>query len=327
MNLSAQNLFGVSERQALGRCIGELLSPADELEGLCRRVMESGATVGSRGLTVRSPDRELRLDCRASRLDDDSGVLLELIDTTRQQSIRRESDLLEQQKISRRIVRQLAHEVKNPLGGMRGAAQLLERKLDSDDLRRYTQIIIAEADRLAAVVDSALTPGGRREPETLNVHRVTERVVELLRAEAPAGVRIDRDYDPSVPEIHVDQGQLIQALLNIARNALQAVGDEGRVTFRTRVLANFTLGLIQHRLVASVEIEDDGPGIPDELQENVFYPLVTSKASGSGIGLTVAQELISGNGGLVEFESSPGRTVFKVRLPIESAGSNGGSAP
>jgi two-component system nitrogen regulation sensor histidine kinase GlnL len=282
-------------------------------------VLDSGASVGTRELSVRSLDRELRLDCRASRLDSHSGVLLELTDTTRQSNIRRESELLEQLKTSRRIIRQLAHEVKNPLGGMRGAAQLLERRLDTDELRRYTQIIIAEADRLAAVVDSALTPGGTRTPTRLNVHRITEHVVELLRAEAPRSVQIDRDYDPSVPEVVVDEGQLIQAVLNIARNALHAVGEEGHLRLRTRVRANFTIGQTRHRLVASIEVEDDGPGIPEELQQNVFYPLVTSKVSGSGIGLTVAQELIAGNGGLVEFESRPGCTVFKVRLPIASA--------
>ena len=315
-NLAAQQLFGVSERQALGRPIGELVEPAEEIERLCRRVLERGETVGARGLQFRIGQSEKTLACRASQLDRHPAVLLELTDMSRQQSIRREADLLEQQKVSRRIVRQLAHEVKNPLGGMRGAAQLLERKLETDALKRFTSIIIEEADRLAALVDSALRAGGRREPEALNVHQVTERVVALIRAEAADGIRIDRDYDPSVPPTFVDRSQLTQALLNIAKNSLQALGDSGRIVLRTRVLANFTIGTVQHRLVASIEVEDTGPGIPEDLQQNIFYPLVSGKSYGTGVGLTIAQELVAGNEGLIEFESRPGRTVFRIRLPI-----------
>lgn len=316
LNLAAQHIFGVSERQALGRPIGELVQPPEDIERLCRRVLERAETIGSRGLKFRIGNREMTLDCRASQLDDTPGILLELTDMSRQQSIRREADLLEQHKISRRIVRQLAHEVKNPLGGMRGAAQLLERKLPTDELKRYTSIIIEEADRLASLVDSALKAGGRRDPEPLNVHRVTERVVELIRAEAGTDVRIDRDYDPSVPPVYVDRAQLTQALLNIAKNSLQALGGRGRIVLRTRVLANFTIGTVQHRLIASIEVEDDGPGIPEDLQANIFYPLVSGKRCGAGVGLTIAQELVAGNGGLIEFESRPGKTIFRIRLPI-----------
>lgn len=283
---------------------------------LCHRVQRRAETINSRGLVLKIANREVTIDCRASQLDGTSGILLELTDTSRQQSIVREAELLEQHKISRRIVRQLAHEVKNPLGGMRGAAQLLERQLPTEDLKRYTSIIIEEADRLAALVDSALRAGGRRDPEPVNVHRVTERVCELLRAEAPPDVRIMRDYDPSVPPVFVDRAQLTQALLNIAKNSLQALGDHGTIVLRTRILANFTIGAVQHRLIASIEVEDNGPGIPEELQANIFYPLVSGKTSGAGVGLTIAQELVAGNEGLIEFESRPGRTVFRIRLPL-----------
>jgi len=326
INLAAQNVFGISERQALGKPIGDLVRPAEDIERLCRRALDRGETINSRGLRLRIANHEISVDCRASQLDDSRSVLLELTDTSRQQTIRREAELQEQQKISRRIVRQLAHEVKNPLGGMRGAAQLLERKLPNDDLKRYTSIIIEEADRLAALVDSALKAGGRREPELVNVHRVTERVAELIRAEAGPDVRIERDYDPSVPSVYVDPAQLTQALLNVAKNSLQALAGRGRIMLRTRVLANFTIGTVQHRLVASLEVEDDGPGIPDELQANIFYPLVSGKPSGSGVGLTIAQELVAGNEGLIEFESMPGRTVFRIRLPVSTNPTPGGRA-
>jgi two-component system nitrogen regulation sensor histidine kinase GlnL len=217
--------------------------------------------------------------------------------------------------VSRQIVRQLAHEVKNPLGGMRGAAQLLERQLTGKELKRYTGIIISEADRLAALVDRVLIAGGTRREETINLHQMTEHVAELVAAEAPGGVKLVRDYDPSLPPVTVDRDQIVQALLNIVRNALQAVGDNGRIIFRTRALANFVIGGQQHRIVNSIEIEDNGPGISEDMQENVFLPLVTSKTEGSGIGLTIAQDLVSGNGGLLEFDSKPGSTVFRLRLP------------
>ncbi len=287
-------------------------------------MLDGAETIGTRGLKLRVAGRELSVDCRASQLDAVDGVLLEIADTSRQQSIRREAELLEQQKISRRIVRQLAHEVKNPLGGMRGSAQLLSRKLDDESLQRYTSIIIEEADRLAALVDSALQAGGRRAPESTNVHRITERVAELIRAEAQPRVEIVRDYDPSVPEVFVDPAQLTQAVLNVAKNALQAVGDDGRIVLRTRVLANFTIGVVRHRIVASVEVEDDGPGIPEDLQANIFYPLVTGKRSGAGVGLTIAQELVAGNEGLIEFDSRPGKTVFRIRLPLSQRGDAAG---
>jgi two-component system, NtrC family, nitrogen regulation sensor histidine kinase GlnL len=312
-NLAAQDLFGLSERQALGHRIAEIILSSDELVDLCERTINEGLTIGLRALRVRAAGRELSLDCRACPLD--RGVLLELHDQARERKIMRESQLAAGQRVSRQIVRQLAHEVKNPLGGMRGAAQLLERKLGSGDLKRYTEIIIAEADRLAALVDRVLSAGGARREEPLNPHRLTEHVAELIEAEAPEGIELIRDYDPSLPQVRVDRDQLVQALLNVARNALQALGNGGRIIIRTRALTNFVIAGRQHRLVDSIEIEDSGPGIPEDLQENVFFPLVTSKVNGSGIGLTIAQELVSSNGGLLEFDSRPGQTVFRIHLP------------
>lgn len=280
---------------------------------LCERARTEGATIGLRSLQLKTFGRELDLDCRATPLE--GGVLLELHDHARERRIVRESQLRAGQRVSRQIVRQLAHEVKNPLGGMRGAAQLLDRRLPTNELRRYTEIIIAEADRLAALVDRVLSAGGVRREEVLNPHELTEHVAELIAAEAPAGVELSRDYDPSLPPIRVDRDHLVQALLNVARNALQAVGTRGRIVIRTRAIANSVIGGQFHRLVDSIEIEDNGPGIPEEMQENIFFPLVTSKVDGSGIGLTVALDLVSRNGGILEFDSCPGSTVFRLRLP------------
>jgi two-component system nitrogen regulation sensor histidine kinase GlnL len=280
-------------------------------------------TFGLRELTARVGEREVVLDCRAAPLENERFLLLELLDTERDRKFRREAALVAQQHLSRRIIRQLAHEVKNPLGGLRGAAQLLERQLPDAELKAYTRVIIEEADRLASLVDGILRAGGAPRLEEVNLHRITEHVAQLIEAEKPARVELIRDYDPSLPSLNVDRNQMIQALLNLARNAMQSVGDQGRLVFRTRALSNFTLGGEQHRLVLSAEIEDNGPGIPEELKETIFYPLVTGKPTGTGLGLTIAQDLVSRNGGLIEFVSQPGRTIFQLRLPVANGNPGG----
>jgi two-component system nitrogen regulation sensor histidine kinase GlnL len=323
LNTAAESLLGVSERRVVGRPINELIHPPHELVGLCNRALTSGLTFGLRELAARVGERELVLDCRAAPLENDRFLLLELLDTERDRKFRREAALVAQQQLSRRIIRQLAHEVKNPLGGLRGAAQLLERQLPDPELKAYTRVIIEEADRLAALVDGILRAGGAPRIEEVNLHRITEHVAQLIEAEKPAGIEVVRDYDPSLPSLHADRNQMIQAYLNLARNALQAVGEHGRLVFRTRALSNFTLGGEQHRLVLSAEIEDNGPGIPEELKETIFYPLVTGRVTGTGLGLTIAQDLVSRNGGLIEFTSQPGRTVFQLRLPVPNGHSGG----
>jgi two-component system nitrogen regulation sensor histidine kinase GlnL len=318
LNSAAEALLGTSERQAVGRPLAELVVPPDELVGLCRKAFESGLTYGCRDLAARIADRERLLDCRVGVLDSQPDyLLLELFDTEVDRQLRREESLLAQQRLSRRIIRQLAHEVKNPLGGLRGAAQLLERQLPSAELKAYTRVIIEEADRLAALVDGILLAGGQPRPTQINLHEVTEHVSQLIAAEKAPGVELVRDYDPSLPPTVVDRDQLIQAVLNVARNALQAISEtDGRLTFRTRALTNYTLAGRRYRLILSIEIEDNGPGIPEELHDTIFYPLVTGKNTGTGLGLTIAQDLVSRNGGLIEFSSRPGSTTFYIRLPV-----------
>jgi len=320
LNLAAETLLGASQRQALGKPLAELVSPPDELIGLCNKALDSGLTIGCRELAARIADREVMLDCRVGLLDARPDyLLLELFDTAVDRQLRREEDLQAQQRLSRRIIRQLAHEVKNPLGGLRGAAQLLERQLPSTDLKAYTKVIIEEADRLAALVDGILKAGGQPRPTLINLHEITEHVSALIEAEKPPEVALVRDYDPSLPPTAVDRDQLIQAVLNVARNALQAVDRiEGRIIVRTRALPNYTLAGKRYRLILSIEIEDNGPGIPEELKETVFYPLVTGKSTGTGLGLTIAQDLVSRNGGLIEFASRPGATTFYLRLPVRT---------
>ena len=319
LNAAAESFLGVSLRQSVGRSIGELVLPPEELAALCRRALDDGLTYGSRELEVRVGDREVVMDCRVSPLDGpDRRLLLELFDTLRDRQVRREAELLAQQRVSRRIIRQLAHEVKNPLGGLRGAAQLLERQLPAAELKAYTSVIIEEADRLAALVDGILEAGGEPKRKTFNLHEITEHVGRLIETEKPEGVVLVRDYDPSLPPTIADRDQLIQAFLNLVKNAMQALGEEGQLVFRTRALNNYALGGQKHRTVLSLEVEDNGPGVPEELKETIFYPLVTGRDTGTGLGLTIAQDLVSRNGGLIEFSSRPGATIFQVRLPVSN---------
>jgi len=264
------------------------------------------------------------VDCRVSPIDiDDAALLVEITDVTRRNQISRENALLIQHGAGRQMIRQLAHEIKNPLGGIRGAAQLLERQLVDDDQREYTDVIISETDRLAGLVNTLLGPGGPPNKQPVNVHELLEYVLRLIAAEEWTQLRIHRDYDPGLPEIALDRDQMVQAFLNLVRNAAAALDGHGTITLRSRAVTNFTIGDTRHRVIASIEIEDDGPGIPYELQDSVFYPLVTSRPEGTGLGLPAAQELISRHGGLIEFDSRPGRTVFYVRIPLHQDVGNG----
>ena len=258
------------------------------------------------------------VDCRVSPISTGvASLLVEVTDVTRRSRISRENALLIQHGAGRQMIRQLAHEIKNPLGGIRGAAQLLERQLDNDELREYTDVIISETDRLAGLVDTLLGPGGPPNKEPVNVHELLEYVVRIMAAEDNKALMVRRDYDPGLPLIDLDRDQMIQAFLNLVRNAATALDGQGTITLRSRAVMNYTIGNTRHRVIASIEIEDDGPGIPADLQDSVFYPLVTSRPEGTGLGLPAAQELLSRHGGLIEFESRPGRTVFFVRIPLD----------
>jgi two-component system nitrogen regulation sensor histidine kinase GlnL len=241
--------------------------------------------------------------------------LLEIADATQRQRITRENELISRLESSRQMVRQLAHEIKNPLGGLRGAAQLLERELH-EHLREYTGVIISEADRLTALVDSMIGPARAPQKALINVHELCEHVYRLLRSEARGGVLVERDYDPSLPNAEVDANQIIQALLNVGRNALLAIGERGRIVIRTRVAANVSIGSARHKLAASLQVEDNGPGVPPDIADTIFFPLVTGRANGTGLGLAVSQDLVTRHGGLIEFDSKPGRTVFTILLPL-----------
>jgi two-component system nitrogen regulation sensor histidine kinase GlnL len=317
-------LLGISKRRARRQSLLLLLGDDDEFRNMLNRSLDTGLTYANEMRlppTEADPDEHV-VDCRVSAHQfegEQKSLLIEMIDVTRRSRISRENALLIQHGAGRQMIRQLAHEIKNPLGGLRGAAQLLEKQLDSDELREYTGVIISEADRLAGLVDTLLGPGGPPNKQAVNIHEMLEYVVRLLEPDHGDGLKIIRDYDAGLPAIFLDRDQMVQAILNVMQNASAALEGQGTIVLRSRAVMNFTIGDTRHPVVVSIEIEDDGPGIPPELQDSIFYPLVTSRADGTGLGLPVAQELISRHGGLIEFDSRPGRTVFQLQIPLSTS--------
>src|SRR5207248_7357927 len=262
----------------------------------------------------------LHLTCTVSPVDVGSAaLLLEFRHIDQQLKIAREERLQEQQQANRELIRNLAHEIKNPLGGIRGAAQLLERELDRPPLIEYTQVIIGEADRLQALVNRLLTPHRLPTYRRTNIHELLARVASLVQAEFP-DVSVLSDFDISLPEFEADGEQLTQALLNVVRNgaqALQSITGKREIRLTTRVARGVTLAKRRYRLALAVSVEDNGPGVPEELHDRIFYPLVSGREGGSGLGLTIAQTFVAQHNGTIECESVPGRTVFTILLPLE----------
>jgi len=320
INPAGEMLFAVSSRQLIGQEVGALFScMEEEATQHLLHAQRSGYPFTEREVTLILPGRDVTVDCTVVPLSDrDDGLLVELQQVDRQLRISREEQLLSQHKATRDLIRGLAHEIKNPLGGLRGAAQLLSQELPNPELREYTEVIISEADRLQSLVDRMLGPNKRPALDDVNVHHVLERVRQLVRAEAGPDLEIVRDYDPSIPLLRADSDQLIQAFLNLVRNAARALGNVGRIVLRSRVQRQFTIGSHRYKLVAQIDIVDNGPGIPDELRERLFYPLVSGTDGGVGLGLSIAQSLVQRHDGLIECKSKPGETVFTVLLPLEN---------
>lgn len=320
MNPAAEDLFGWSQHRAERLRLDEV--PVDGgtrslADCLVPPTPDSGSYT-HREIVIKPPATDERVvNCTVTRLPPEDGAawLVELTRVDRILKIALEEQLLAQQLTAREIARGLAHEINNPLGGLRGAAQLLERTLPESE-REYTRIIISEADRLQKLVQRILGPHSLPNKGWTNIHEVACHVMKLVRAESGDAVRFAVDFDPSIPELWADRDQLVQALLNIVRNAWQAVGGEGCITLRTRVLHNFTIGQRRHRRVLRVDVVDDGPGIPEDKIKQIFYPMVTGRAEGSGLGLTIAQTLINLHGGLIECTSRPGCTTFTLLLPF-----------
>ena len=316
-NAAAENLFALSRKQLVNRTPHVVFNDAGRLEHAFEQAIRQHGTYTEQELELSINGRlRLHLSCTVTPLDVGDNLLLEFRQIDQQIKNAREERQLEQAQANRELIRNLAHEIKNPLGGIRGAAQLLERELPDAELREFTQVIVKEADRLQSLMNRLLTPNRLPRVELLNIHEVTERVRTLLLAEFPGGLSVQRDYDTSLPELAGDKEQLIQAILNVARNGAQAMEGRGAIRFVTRIARQVTIARNRFRHALAVSVEDDGPGVPPHLAERIFYPLVSGREGGTGLGLSLAQSFVSQHHGLIEFESVPGRTRFTILLPV-----------
>lgn len=331
LNPAAEALLQVSGR----RCVGEhiehfFLDAKEERQTLANSIKKDHAYTKREAQIRLMNNQEVTLDYSVSPVEFDKApsLLIEMHTRDRLIRISREEELINTQASTQMLVRGMAHEIKNPLGGIRGSAQLLSRMLETDELKEFTQIIIEEVDRLRNLVDKMLGPNKLLERQETNIHEVLERVYSLINVEAQDQIKLVRDYDPSIPEFLADKEQLIQVMLNITRNAMQALLDQkkynneastspAQITLQTRTIRQFTIGHTRHRLVLHIGVIDNGPGIPKSIRESLFYPMVSGRAEGTGLGLSIAQSIVNQHQGIIECESTAGRTQFSVYLPLE----------
>lgn len=331
LNVAAESLLEISMRKARKLFIGDIFIGAAEDIGEMQTALNNSNSFTKRQVQLRlMHGKTINVDYTITPFEEngEQRALLELASLEHSYRISREESLNSTHATTRELVRGLAHEIKNPLGGIRGAAQLLAAELDSEELSDYTNVIIEEADRLHNLVDRLV---GSRQPlkmQPINIHEVLERVRSLVEAEiSDNSIELIRDYDPSIPAVLADSSQLIQAMLNIVRNAMQALFSPkvehklGRIYLRTRVIRNATIGTKFHRLVASIKIIDNGPGIKPEMIDSIFYPMISGRAEGTGLGLSITHSIINQHKGLIECKSRPGATCFTVLLPVAPAGS------
>lgn len=320
INPTGEILLADSSHHLVGQSADELFKYSDP--SLLFNVKQSllmAEPLVDRALTLNRISHNVTINFSATPLlvnEQVSEILIEFQQIDNHLRISKEEQLLTQQNTARLLVRGLAHEIKNPLGGLRGAAQLLDMELNDPELKEYTQIIIDESDRLQVLMDRMLGPNKLPNKNTLNIHEVLERVRQLVQVESTGGLIIENDYDPSIPDVYADKDQLIQAILNIARNALQAMEGKGRIIFKTRIYRHMNVGHKHYKLAVKCDIIDNGPGIDPNMMSQIFYPMITGRAEGTGLGLSIAQALITQNNGMIECNSEAGNTVFSVLLPM-----------
>jgi two-component system nitrogen regulation sensor histidine kinase GlnL len=323
INPAGENLLQASTRKLMGKSYKHVFPKNKECHDILTTILEENRTITEREI------RTITIDFSATPISGPrqvSEIIVEITHVDRLLRLAREDHLQEQYEATRQILKGIAHEVKNPLGGLRGAAQLLDMELEDGALKEYTSVIIKEADRLSGLVDAMAGPNKPLDLQSINIHACLEHVRTLINAEYPEMVSINTNYDPSLPEILGDQDALTQVILNISRNAVHAMldapeassGEPNILSFTTRPAGRFTIGNILHRTVLQLDIEDNGPGIPENLQATVFYPLITGKPEGTGLGLSIVQNIINQHHGLVEFTSRKGKTVFSIFLPFAS---------
>ena len=326
INPAGEMLFADSAKHLVGNPARKLFKTAHHglFSDLVSRLNQNEPLV-DRELILECMNQSITVNLSATPILENgelAEILIELQQVDRHLRITKEEQILAQQNTSRMLVRGLAHEIKNPLGGLRGAAQLLALELHDPELKEYTQIIIAESDRLQELMDKMLGPNKPAHKSPLNIHEVLERVRQLVAVEAGSSIILQTDYDPSIPELFADKNQLIQALLNIVRNAIQAIQTVGTIILKTRVQRHMTIGRKRYKLTVKIDVIDNGPGIEPRLMGQIFYPMITGRAEGTGLGLSIAQSLINQHNGLIECESEPGNTVFSIYLPLVDSRDN-----
>jgi two-component system nitrogen regulation sensor histidine kinase GlnL len=322
INSAGEALFESSAASLVGRQFTSLLSELEPSSILDKMRLDSIDFTEHEAVITLFNGKSITANYSIYRFDnhsDDGDIVLEIRQLERQAQFAQDELQQQQQLATQQLARGLAHEINNPLGGIRGAAQLLQRALDRPEWTEYTEIIISEVDRLQSLTSNMLGPGNRMQPKPVNILEVLEHIRRIILAAEPERIYIHRDYDPSIPELTADRDMLIQAFLNIVRNAVQAIDSEGQITFRTRVDFSYTIGQITHPLVLRVDISDTGHGIPKDLGETIFLPMITDKADGSGLGLPIAQEIISRHGGTIHVHSSTSGTTFSTYLPLEKS--------
>ena len=318
-NTSAIDLLGSATAI---KDITELRCENISLSMYLNNIKEDSQSVMLRDLKFKNFDRIERIvDCNISSYynNEIKYILLELNETGRLYNISLDQNLIDQQKATREMVKGLSHEIKNPLGGIMGAAQLLDRTLTDDSQAKFTKIIRKESERLLKLINAMSSPLPSVDKELINIHEVTEHVIELFKYDVDnLGVNFIKDYDPSIPQLNLDKNQIIQALINIIRNAIQAINKNGKIIIKTRPLLKYTIGDIRHDLVIKIDVIDNGVGIPEKKLKEIFYPMVTNKNDGMGLGLTIAQSIIIQNKGIIECKSKNKETVFSIIIPWSS---------
>lgn len=326
MNAAAENMLSMSMLKAAGLKANELLPRAEEFFEVLNRSLVMQQPFMERGVVLHLPNASsITVDCMVTPLLEKTNgehcteVIVEMVDAHSFTRFVREESLSVLHDAARESLRGMAHEIKNPLGGLRGAAQLLKRELNGNELTEYTNIIISEADRLRNLIDRMIAPDSNSlNLSQVNIHEILEYVCTLVETETKKKFDIERDYDPSLPDLEADGEQLIQALLNILLNAVESIGSDGNIWMTTRIKRKCTIRQHLYKLGVQIEIVDDGPGIPEELGNSIFYPMVTGRASGTGLGLSIAQSIIQAHGGTIEHERCDSRTIFRILLPIRS---------
>lgn len=321
INNAGEGLLSASQKRVFGMTPKQIWPNSTFLYEAIQRTLYSESSCIERGMDLNlNGEQQITVDCMITPVIVDdvvAEVLVELIDTHAFARVIQEVNQQTVQEAAKESVQGMAHEIKNPLGGIRGAAQLLERELDDKGLTEYTGIIINECDRLRNFIDRMMTTSTQAVKSDMNIHEVLEYVVSVVRAENPYQLNIKKDYDPSIPYIKADREQIIQAILNLLRNAIQEVGEQGEIRLVTRIQRQVTIGNCLNRHIIVLDIIDNGSGIPPQIESGAFFPMVTGRAEGTGLGLSIAQQLIQSHGGLINYERKDGYTYFSILLPVE----------